>query len=98
MATKWKAINDQAPNYIQQLLYRKPQLNHYLRSSNKLLLSEPVSQNRNKFEARAFSFVAPKLWNSLPDMCEECNHSRQLQEKLEDPSITQVLSKLVNCS
>ena len=47
--------------------YRKPQQNHHLRSSNKLFLSEPVSQNKNKFEDRAFSFVAPKLWNNLPD-------------------------------
>ena len=30
-------------------------------------LGEPVSQNENKFEDRAFSFVAPKLWSSPPD-------------------------------
>ena len=32
-----------------------------------LLLSEPISQDKNKLEDRAFSFIAPKLWNSLPD-------------------------------
>ena len=68
MATAWKAMNDQAPKYIQQLLRRKPQPNHNLRSSSKLLLSEPASQSKNKLEDKAFSFVAPKLWNSLPDI------------------------------
>ena len=67
MATTWKALNDQAPEYIEQLLHRKPQQNHNLRSNSKQLLREPVSQNKNKSEDRAFSFVAPKLWNSLTD-------------------------------
>ena len=66
MTTTWKALNDQALKYIEQLLHRKPQQNNNLRSNSKLLLSEPVSQNK-KFEDRVFSFVAPKLWNSLPD-------------------------------
>ena len=67
MTTAWKAINDQAPKYIQQLVQRKTRQNHNLRSNNKILLQEPVSQNKNKSEDRAFSFVAPKLWNKLPD-------------------------------
>ena len=67
MATTWKELNDQAPKYIQQLLHRKPQQNHSLRSNSKRLLSEPVSQNKNKFEDRTFSFVAPKLWNRLDE-------------------------------
>ena len=67
MTTTWKVINDQAPKYIQQLLHRKPQQNHNLRSNSKMLLQEPISQNKNKFEDRAFSFVAPKLWNKLSD-------------------------------
>ena len=67
MATTWKALNDQAPKYIKQLLHKKPQQKHNLRSNSKPQLSEPVSQNKNNFEDRAFSFVAPKLWNSLPN-------------------------------
>ena len=73
MATTKKAINGQSPEYIQQLIQKKPQLNHNLRSSSKLMLSEPVSPNKNKFEERAFSFVAPKLWNSLPDSVRNAN-------------------------
>ena len=67
MTTTWKAINDQAPKYIQQLLHKKPKQKYDLRSSSKKLLNEQVPQNKNKFEDRAFSFVAPKLWNKLPD-------------------------------
>ena len=66
MTTAWKAMNDQAPKYIQQLLHRKSQQNYDLRSSSKILLSKQLSQNKNRFEDRAFSFVAPKLWNNLP--------------------------------
>ena len=36
MTTTWKAINDQSPEYIQQLLQRQLQLNHNPRSSSKL--------------------------------------------------------------
>ena len=67
MATTWKAINDQAPKYIQLLSQWKPQLNLILRSRGKVLLSEPISQNKNMFEDRGASFVAPKLWNSHTD-------------------------------
>ena len=67
MMTTWKALHDQAPKYIQQLITEKQQQNHNLRSNNKFLLAIPPSLNTNKFEDRAFSFAAPTLWNSLPD-------------------------------
>ena len=67
MLTTWKAINNQAPKYIQQLIQIRPQQNHNLRSNNKLLLTKPAPLNKNKFEDRAFSFAAPQLWNALPE-------------------------------
>ena len=57
------------------------------------MLSEPVSQNMNKFENRAFSFVAPKLWNSLPDYV---RNSITLDSFKKNPSISKVLPKIVN--
>ena len=42
-------------------------VHHSLRSSSRLLLSKQIFQKKNKFKNRAFSFVAPKLWNDLPD-------------------------------
>ena len=82
MTTTWKAINDQAPRYIQQLLHRKPKQNHNLRSNSKILLQEPISQNKNKSEDRAFSFVAPKLWNDLPDYVRNAITSESFKKNL----------------
>ena len=94
MATTWKALNDQAPKYIQQLLHRKPQQNHSLRSNGKQLLSEPVSQNKNKCEDRSYSFVAPKLWNSLSDSVRNTATLGSFKKNLK----SYLLPKLVNCS
>ena len=45
---------------------------------------------------KAFFFVAPKLQNKLADCARNAIvDSRQLQEKLEDPSVPKVLCKLV---
>ena len=65
--TTWKALNNQAPKYIRQLIKERQEQSYDVRSNNKLLLENPASLNKNKFEDRAFSFAAPKLWNTLPD-------------------------------
>ena len=65
--TTWKALNKQAPKYIQQLIQKKEHQSYDVRSNNKLLLENPASLNTDKFEDRAFSFAAPKLWNTLPE-------------------------------
>ena len=67
MMTTWKALNNQAPKYIQQLIKKRQEQSYHVRSNKKLLLENPASLSKNKFEDRAFSFVAPKLWNTLPD-------------------------------
>ena len=59
----FKALNDLTPDYISCLI--KPYIpSRPLRSSTKLLLSEPPSTN--SWGKRAFSVAAPRLWNSLP--------------------------------
>ena len=63
----WKAINDQAPKYIQQLIKVRQQQDHNLRNNDKVKLESPSSFNNNKQEDRAFSFAAPRLWNALPE-------------------------------
>ena len=63
----WKAINDQAPKYIQQLIkVRQPQ-DHNLRNNDKVKLESPSSFNNNKHEDRAFSFATTRQWNALPE-------------------------------
>ena len=61
----FKALRNQAPSYITELLH--PLLNRrILRStSDGLLLAVPRSRNCT-YGDRAFSVAAPKLWNSLP--------------------------------
>ena len=60
----YKALNNQAPFYIRDMLdiyvpARK------LRLSSKCLLKVPIS-NIKSYGDRAFSVAAPKLWNQLP--------------------------------
>ena len=60
----FKAMHNMSPNYIVDLLgsYKSGRT---LRSTNQLLLTVPYSKKKSKGD-RAFSVVAPKLWNSLP--------------------------------
>ncbi len=60
----YKALHNSAPDYVCDLI--KPYTaSRSLRSSDQLLLSVPRSRCKTKGD-RAFSVVAPKLWNSLP--------------------------------
>ena len=59
-----KALHDQAPKYISDLLdYYTP--TRQLRSTSQMLLKERVAKKRSCGD-RAFSVCAPKLWNKLP--------------------------------
>ena len=60
----WKALNDSAPCYIQELL-RPYNPSRTLRSSSDLLLTVPKTSHRTTGD-RSFSYSAPKLWNNLP--------------------------------
>ncbi len=61
----YTAINDLAPAYLTNLLscYNP---SHSLRSQNYGLLVVPRIARSTK-KGRAFSYLGPKLWNSLPD-------------------------------
>ena len=54
----FKALHEQSPTYIQDLITR------YLPSTLSL---NPVSFNLKTYGSRAFAVSAPKLWNKLPD-------------------------------
>lgn len=65
----FKALNGQAPSYITELL--KPYVpTRNLRSSSKNLLKVPPVKLVS-YGHRCFSFVAPTLWNSLPNIIKE---------------------------
>ena len=60
----YKALNNQAPNYISDILTKyKPTCK--LRSADKNLLIIPRTNSKHYGE-RAFSAAAPRLWNALP--------------------------------
>ncbi|KAI5615005.1 hypothetical protein C0J50_8864, partial [Silurus asotus] len=61
----YKALNGLAPMYLSSLLTRYNPL-RTLRSQNSGLLVVPRIAKSTKV-GRAFSHLAPKLWNSLPD-------------------------------
>ena len=94
MMTTWKALNNQAPKYIQQLIQKREHQSYDVRSNNKLLLENPVSLNTNKFEDRAFSFAAPKLWNTLPEKVTNAVTLSSFKKKLENPLVSNFLQKL----
>ena len=66
-----KALHQQAPTYIQDLVTRYSPL-RTLRSSSSLR-TNPVIFNTKSSEYRAFTIAAPDLWNSLPDNIRSCD-------------------------
>ncbi len=60
----YKALHNQAPEYIKDML-TPYQSQRHLRSSQNMLLPVPRSRLRRSGD-RAFSVAAPALWNVLP--------------------------------
>ncbi len=60
----YKALHNQAPEYIKDMLIPYQSQRH-LRSSQNILLTVPRSRLRRSGD-RAFSVAAPALWNVLP--------------------------------
>ena len=61
----FKALHQQSPTYIQDLITRYLP-SRSLRSPSTLSLN-PVSFNLKTYGSRAFAVSAPELWNKLPD-------------------------------
>ena len=77
--TTWKALHDESPKYIQDLLtHSVSDLN--LRSNHQNLLKVPMSST--KYGERAFSCIAPLLWNSLPYHLRSVNKNEVFRNKL----------------
>ena len=76
----FKCLNQLAPSYLSDLLihYRPSRT---LRSSDKELLVQPRCHLKTYGE-RAFSFIAPKLWNTLPLSIKRCNSADSFKSTL----------------
>ena len=68
----FKALDNLAPEYIQDLLVRKINSVRSLRSNNQNLLVVPRSRT-TKYADRNFKCAAPVLWNSLPAEIRDCD-------------------------
>ena len=62
----FKSIHGLLPVYISDLISTKQRSKYCLRSNNELLLAQKVTKTKTTLGDRAFTAVAPKLFNELP--------------------------------
>ena len=75
----WKALNDKAPKYIQDLLIHSTSDLNLTSNYQKLLKMPKIC---NKFVERAISYAGPTLWNSLPYHLWNINHNALFRNKV----------------
>ena len=75
-----KCINNRAPMYLKDLLEIYVPSRH-LRSAEENFLRVPAVKS-NKLGGRAFSYVAPKIWNSLPREIRFLSSEKQFKKNL----------------
>jgi hypothetical protein len=80
LLTTYKALNGLAPQYLSDLLPRYIP-SRSLRSQNSGLLIVPRISKSTK-GGRSFSYLAPKLWNSLPNTVREADTLTQFKSRL----------------
>jgi len=81
-ATVYKVKHSGTPSYLSELIVDH-ELPRTLRSSNKLLLHEPGGPaSKLTLSAKAFTFNAPKVWNSLKFDCRSCDTFANFKCKL----------------
>jgi hypothetical protein len=81
LATTWKTLNKEAPDYLQNLLETKPQ-NRTLRSSEKWLLRVPDTIGSTRIIDRSFSVAGPSLWNPLPENLKNADTLKKFKKDL----------------
>ena len=80
LAITFRIIHGTAPDYLSELLCQKSSP-RCLRSSSKILLKVPKSRTK-MYGDRAFSIIAPKLWNALPVSIQTENSIDVFRKKL----------------
>ncbi len=81
----YKALNGLAPAYLTSLLSRYNP-SRSLRSQNSGLLVVPRIAKSTK-GGRAFSYLAPKLWNGLPDNVRGSDTLSLFKSRIKDTSL-----------
>ena len=77
----FKALNGLAPEYIMDLLVRKPHSSRSIRSNGQNLLVMPKSRTVT-YGDRNFCYVGPKLWNNLPSELRQCDSLNAFKRQL----------------
>ena len=78
----YKCLNDEAPDYLSDLLSVIPELRRMLRSSNKYKQLVVPRVKRKTFAVRSFSIMAPSLWSELPDSLRKANSVEIIKAEL----------------
>jgi hypothetical protein len=77
----WRALNNQAPSYLTNLLSLKA-VSLNLRSKSKMTLDTPDAYGTNNCTERAFYRSAPQLWNKLPDEVRKAETIKSFKKSL----------------
>ena len=76
----FKCLNNLAPSYLADLLIPYAPTRS-LRSADERLLCERAAK-RVRYGEHAFSFAAPKTWNSLPRQLQFCDSNNVFKQNL----------------
>ncbi len=91
----YKALNGLAPQYLSELLshYSPPCLLHSQNSGH--LIIPRIS--KSTAGGRSFSYLAPKLWNNLPNTVREADTLCQFKSRLKTHLFNLTYTSLVSC-
>ena len=82
LTTTYKCLNDDAPDYLSDLLSVIPTSRRMLRPGNKYKQLVIPKVKRKSFTARSFSIKASLLWNKLPDSLHRANNVETFKAEL----------------
>ena len=80
--TCFKILNNLAPDYLVDLIHVYERPARYLRSSSDKLRLVIKPNNLKTYGLRAFSVIAPILWNELPIDIRSTDHVNKFKSKL----------------
>lgn len=82
MCLVFKCLNNEAPDYLKDLLQLTSNSKYSLRSNNKVLQLKETRTKRKTFADRSFSVSAPREWNLLPDNVKLSNSIEEFKNRL----------------
>ena len=86
----YKALNDQAPAYLKELLTTYHSVKNLRSANGNLLIEARISAS---YGDRAFSVAGPKLWNCLPCNIKSCDSLATFKSSLK----THLFKKAFKC-